>query len=79
MRSTLAVACSAFAFAACASVVEQECRTDSYELGVRDARRALPPQAETHVAQCKALGVDIDAARYLEGWRSAYRFHPTGA
>lgn len=79
MRPTLALACASFAFAACASLVEQECRTDAYELGVRDARRALPPQAETHVAQCKTIGVEIDAARYLEGWRSAYRFHPFGA
>jgi hypothetical protein len=79
MRITLAAASSCLALAACAGLIEQDCRSDPYELGVRDARRALPPQAETHVAQCRAFGVDIDAARYMEGWRSAYRFHPFGA
>ena len=79
MRFALTAASSCLALAACAGLIEEECRSDAYQLGVRDALRALPPQAETHVAQCKALGVDIDAARYLEGWRSAYRVHPTGA
>lgn len=79
MRSALAAASSCLALAACASLIEPECRSDAYELGMRDARRGLAPQAETHVAQCKALGIDLDAARYMEGWRSAYRFHPFGA
>ncbi len=79
MRIALAAAGSCLALAACANLVERECRSDSYELGVRDARRGLPPQIETHVAQCKAFGVQIDAGRYMEGWRSAYHFHPVGA
>ena len=79
MRLALTAASSCLALAACASLVEEECRSDAYELGVRDARRALPPQTEVHVAQCKSISVEIDAARYLEGWRSAYHFHPFGA
>ena len=79
MRIALAAASSCLALAACAGLVESECRSDPYELGVRDARRGLPPQAETHAAQCKAHGVELDAARYMEGWRNAYHFHPVGA
>lgn len=79
MRFALAAVSSCFTLVACAGLVEDECRSDAYEIGARDARRGLPPQTETHIAQCKARGVDLDAARYLEGWRSAYHFHPVGA
>jgi hypothetical protein len=73
------LAALALALTGCAALQESECRGDSYELGVRDARRAMAPDAEGRAAACKALGIELDSARYRQGWESAYHFHPVGA
>lgn len=78
MKLAVAAVGTCLALAACAGLVERDCRSDPYQLGVRDARMALEPQIDRYAGQCKAYGSGPDAARYMEGWRSAYHFHPFG-
>jgi hypothetical protein len=54
----------------CAGLDAEGCgRANWYDIGYRDARFKLQSQDSVYVQQCERHGVEIDAARYDEGFR----------
>lgn len=65
-----ALTTSLLVLAGCASMSDTECRSANwYDLGYRDARFKLQSQDTLYVQQCARHGVDIDIARYGQGFR----------
>lgn len=56
--------------AGCAGLDSSTCASaDWYELGFRDAIFSLQPQASVYAQQCDAHKVQVDEARYAQGWQ----------
>jgi hypothetical protein len=56
--------------AGCAGMDEVECRRANwYDLGYRDAIFGILAQDDVYALQCEPLGVKVDSARYLQGFR----------
>ena len=65
----LGVALLALLLCGCAGLIEAECRSaDWYALGFRDAIYELRPQELVYADACSTHGVNIDVARYAQGW-----------
>jgi len=60
----------------CAGLQADDCRrADWYELGFRDALYGIQRQDHAYESQCAPHGVNLDAARYAQGWREGrYEF-----
>jgi hypothetical protein len=59
--------------AGCAGMDAAECRgANWYDLAFRDAIFGLQPQDELYARQCAPYGVQLDRARYREGWIHGY-------
>jgi hypothetical protein len=76
MRLALLAAVSSLAIAGCASLIEEECRGDWYQIGQRDGRLGASPQLEIYAARCAPVGVQPDAVRYDEGWKAGFGARP---
>ena len=72
MKLALTAAACCLAIAGCAGLAEKDCRSDWYQLGLRDGQRGDPPEPESYAAQCRPYGVQPDAARYLQGWEAGF-------
>jgi len=56
--------------AGCAGMDEVECRRANwYDLGFRDAIFGIMAQDDVYALQCEPVGVKVDSARYLQGFR----------
>jgi hypothetical protein len=65
----------------CASVEAEDCRrADWYDLGFRDAMYGLQRHDDQYASQCAPHGVQVDGARYAQGWREGkYEFDQRAA
>ncbi|MFN2644470.1 MAG: DUF2799 domain-containing protein [Burkholderiales bacterium] len=57
---------------ACASLDAAQCR-NAYDVGFRDAIFGLQRQDNAYERACSRNGVQLDSARYVEGWREGKR------
>jgi hypothetical protein len=73
MRFALTTAALCLAANGCASLLDTDCRSDWYYIGVRDGRAGVQPHADTYVAHCRPNGVEPDTRRYMEGWEAGFR------
>lgn len=67
--ATCAVTCL---LAGCANLVERDCRSDWYQVGLRDGHRGDQPDVDAYAAACARFGVRPDAARYRQGWEDGF-------
>lgn len=59
--------------AGCGSLPAEDCGTDAYYLGWRDSLQfRVKPQIDAYQRGC-APGQQIDAERYMQGWRAGDR------
>lgn len=57
----------------CAATHRLDCGPDWYATGQRDGRMNAGLQAQNYAARC---AVQVDAARYLEGYRAGFAERP---
>lgn len=62
--------------AGCASLGAADCGPDWYSIGQRDGRIGAQPQDASYAGRC---GVEVDSARYREGWQDGFRSRPRPA
>ena len=73
MRTIFALPFVLLTLAACAGMDAAECRGASwYDVAFRDAIFGLQPQDELYDRRCGPHGVQVDRARYREGWIHGY-------
>lgn len=60
----------------CAALDANECRSANwYDLGFRDAIFGMQRQDDVYAGQCGRQGVQLDLARYGQGWQEGkYEF-----
>jgi hypothetical protein len=58
----------------CATLDANQCR-DAYDVGFRDGTFGLQRQEALYVPICSRNGVQLDTARYVQGWQEGtYEF-----
>ena len=72
MKRAAVLAAAALAVAGCASIATDECKSDAYQVGLRDGRIGAYSQADAYATRCSAF----DRSRYTEGWRDGVAQRP---
>ncbi|HEX9397261.1 MAG TPA: hypothetical protein VF943_11050 [Burkholderiales bacterium] len=73
MQYLLVLSFALLTLAGCAGMDATQCRSANwYDLAFRDAIFGLQPQDEIYARQCDPHGVQLDRARYREGWIHGY-------
>jgi hypothetical protein len=72
MRSILLFAVASLT--ACATIDARDCQ-NPYDVGFRDALFGIQRQDDVYAPICQRNGVQLDVARYAQGWREGvYEF-----
>ena len=70
----LAALVAVVSLTACASLDASQCR-NPYDVGFRDALFGMQRQDDVYQPLCSRNGVQLDAARYIQGWQEGkYEF-----
>ncbi len=67
-----AAACSAL-MTGCAGIGASDCGPDWYSIGQRDGRMGADSQIDNYASRCS---VQVDRARYTEGWQAGAAMRP---
>lgn len=74
MKLKLALLGTVTTLTGCATLDASQCQS-AYDVGFRDAIFGLQRQEELYVPLCSRNGVQLDTARYVQGWQEGkYEF-----